>query len=118
MTTNVNISPTDSEARDREAFRSVVNDFLSDACGTAVVRAAMEDRRSSSLDSEMAKLGLFGIEVPEALGGGDGSFRDAAVVLESLGEFCAVTPFVSSSVLCIGALLSSSADELRKRWLP
>jgi alkylation response protein AidB-like acyl-CoA dehydrogenase len=117
MTSDVGTT-TESEAREREAFRSVVRDFLSDACSSKVVRSAMEDRSSAPLDQEMAKLGLFGVEVPEKLGGGDGSFRDLSVVLESLGEFCAVTPFASSTVLCIGALLASSAEGLRQRWLP
>jgi alkylation response protein AidB-like acyl-CoA dehydrogenase len=108
----------DSEAREREAFRSVVRDFLADACNSATVRAAMEDRTSQPLDQEMAKLGLFGVEVPENLGGGDGSFRDLSVVLESLGEFSAVAPLLSSAVLCTGALLFSTAEVMRQRWLP
>lgn len=108
----------DSEAREREAFRAVVRDFLVETSSSATVRAMMEDRSSQPLDQEMAKLGLFGVEVPEELGGGDGNFRDLSVVLESLGEFCAVSPFFSSAALCTGALLSSSAQALRDRWLP
>jgi alkylation response protein AidB-like acyl-CoA dehydrogenase len=118
MSVDITVELAGSEAREREAFRSVVRDFLADASNSASVRAAMEDRSSQPLAQEMAKLGLFGVEVPEGFGGGDGSFRDVSVVLESLGEFCAVTPFLSSAVLCTGALLSSSAETMRQRWLP
>src|SRR3977135_4447908 len=52
-------------------------------------------------------MGLAGMAVPERLGGGGASLREAAVVLEELGRGLAPVPFLSSAVGATTVLLSA-----------
>ena len=47
--------------------------------------------------------------IPLELGGGGGSARDAAVVLEELGRTVAPVPFLTSSVIATSLLLAPSS---------
>jgi len=51
------------------------------------------------------EMGLAGIAIPEAFGGGGASLREAAVVLEELGRGVAPAPYLSSAVVATTALL-------------
>ena len=59
-----------------------------------------------------AEMGLAGMAVPERLGGGGASLREAAVVLEELGRGLAPVPFLSSAVVATTALLSAGEADL------
>ncbi len=107
-------------ADDLSAFRATAQDYLKDASSPERVRLAMEsdDILDPSFNTSMAEMGWFGIEVPSALDGSDGGFAELAVVLEVMGANATVSPFVATSVLCIGALLHSTSSRPAQRWLP
>ena len=68
-----------------------------------------------------SELGLAGLMVPAELGGGGGSVRDAAVVLEELGRAVAPVPFLTSSVIATSLLLDPEhhtrpARHCSRRW--
>ena len=62
-----------------------------------------------------AEMGLAGMAVPEQYGGGGGTLREAAVVLEELGRGVAPVPFLTSAVVATAALVAcGEADLLAK----
>jgi alkylation response protein AidB-like acyl-CoA dehydrogenase len=52
----------------------------------------------------MADAGWLGLEVPEDLGGSGVTFAEAAVILQELGRAAAVSPFLGTVALGVGAL--------------
>ncbi|MGD1279295.1 acyl-CoA dehydrogenase family protein [Mycobacterium seoulense] len=68
--------------------------------------------------SQMAgQLGLPGLIVPEAYGGGGFRFLDFALVAERAGAALLVAPLVST-VAAAGAVMLSEDDELKTQYLP
>jgi alkylation response protein AidB-like acyl-CoA dehydrogenase len=62
-----------------------------------------------------AEMGLAGMAVPERYGGGGGTLREAAVVLEELGRGVAPVPFLTSAIVATTALVAGDdADTLAK----
>jgi alkylation response protein AidB-like acyl-CoA dehydrogenase len=55
------------------------------------------------------EMGLAGLAVPERFGGGGGSLREAAVVLEELGRAVAPVPYLGSAVVAT-AVLHAAGD--------
>ncbi|MFE9327622.1 acyl-CoA dehydrogenase family protein [Nocardia sp. NPDC052278] len=62
--------------------------------------------------------GLAAMAVPESLGGLGAGDLAMAVVAEELGRALAAIPFLSTTVLATGALISVPDSEVAKRWLP
>jgi alkylation response protein AidB-like acyl-CoA dehydrogenase len=58
------------------------------------------------------EMGLAGIAIPEELGGGGASLREAAVVLEELARGLAPVPYLSSAVVATTALLACDEADL------
>lgn len=71
---------------------------------------------SSGFWSELASLGLLGVEIDEDHGGSAGSFADLAVILEALGAGMVVEPYLSSIVMA-GGLLGGAASQSQKETL-
>jgi alkylation response protein AidB-like acyl-CoA dehydrogenase len=79
-----------------------------------------EQQFAPDLVKQLFSLGLMGIEVPEALGGAEGTFFDAALAIEAIST---VDPAVAVLVdvhntLCINALRRWATDAQQRRWLP
>ena len=68
-------------------------------------------------DQMADQLGLQGLVVPEAFGGGGFGFSDFALVAEQTGAALLVGPLLST-VMAAAALMSSDGDELKSRYLP
>lgn len=67
---------------------------------------------------EMARLGWFGILVPESHGGLGLGFAELSVVLQELGKGLLAEPLVGSAVLAARVLHHGGSDALRGRLLP
>ena len=67
--------------------------------------------------SDLSESGWLGIEVPDSLGGAGATFAEAAVVLEELGRASALSAFVGSAVLGVGALALTEPSAERDRLL-
>lgn len=109
--TDINLLYTDVE----DSLRDSVRNLLVARCTPDRVIAVYDGDRSLVPElwrSLAADLGLAGLLVPEDLGGGGASAREAAVVLEELGRFVAPVPFLTSSVVATASLLSSGDDAL------
>lgn len=85
---------------------------------------ALRQRRGTLLGHDadrlrdMARLGWFGILVPEAYGGLGLGFAELSVVLQELGKGLMAEPLVSSAVLAARVLHHGGNDALKKRLLP
>ena len=106
---------------EQRALRDAVRRFLADRAPLPRVRALMDtpdgiDR--AVWDQAGAQLGLQGIAIPEAYGGGGFTFAEQAIVLEELGAALYGGPYLASAVLAATALLASPDEAARRELLP
>lgn len=64
------------------------------------------------------ELGISGLLVPEEFGGAGGAWSDLAVVLEAMGRSLHCSPFLSSAVLAVEAVLAATDTAARDALLP
>jgi butyryl-CoA dehydrogenase len=105
---------------EQEAFRAVVREF---AAQEIAPHAAAWDQRGefpAEMVAKLGELGLFGLLVPEELGGSGADFTTFCIAVEELAAVdssMAIT--VSAGVgLGIGPILTFGNDAQRKQWLP
>ena len=105
---------------DQRAIQAAARDFLSQAAGADVVRAAVEG--PTGFDSDLwggfVELGFAGLMVPEMHGGLGLGAVEMAFVLEELGKSLAPIPFFETAVLGVVALLAGGDDAQQAAWLP
>ncbi len=112
------MSLDDSE---RRALSDLARALADEYASSAAVRAVLAEHGTPDkrLDAELARAGLFGIEIPERFGGSGAGFAELALVVETLGARAAPSRLTASAVLCAGAiLLLGGSEEQRSRWLP
>jgi butyryl-CoA dehydrogenase len=105
---------------EEDAFRAVVRAF---ARKEIAPHAADRDQRGefpTEIVGKMGELGLFGLLVPEDLGGAAASFMTFCVAVEELAAVdSSVAITLSAGVgLGIGPILSFGSGAQRTRWLP
>jgi alkylation response protein AidB-like acyl-CoA dehydrogenase len=106
---------------ERQLLRETVRSFLERYSSEAEIRRVMETPQAfdRALWGRMAdELGLQGMGVPEAFGGGGYGFPELQIVLEELGRSLACVPFLSSAVLASNVLLASGDADSSHRYLP
>ena len=79
-----------------------------------------EQQFAPGLVPKLFELGLMGIEIPETMGGAEGSFFDAALAIEAIST---VDPAVAVLVdvhntLVVNALRRWATSEQKQKWLP
>ena len=105
---------------DERLLRQSVREF---AVQELAPRARAMDEAATmdaALLPRLFQMGLMGVEVPERLGGGGGTFFHAVLVVEELSR---VDPSVGvlvdvQNTLVINALLRWASDEQQRTWLP
>src|SRR5246127_1591072 len=100
-----------------EALRDSVRRLFAEQCPPESVMRAYgpaPDDFSAIWHALAADLGMAGLLVPEELGGGGASAREAAVVMEEIGRAVAPVPFLTSAVLATVALLEAGDTETVK----
>jgi alkylation response protein AidB-like acyl-CoA dehydrogenase len=107
---------------DQESIQRAARAFVQAKLPVAHLRA-LRDRRdangfSPEIWREMAALGLVGVTIPEAFGGGGLGFAELGLVLEECGRSLAATPLVSSVVLGASALVLAGTDGQKDALLP
>jgi alkylation response protein AidB-like acyl-CoA dehydrogenase len=107
-------------SEEQQELRSSVKRFVTDRAPISRVRELMD---AGELDREVwaqagAQLGLQGIAIPEEYGGSGFTFAEQAIVLEELGAGLYGGPYLASAVLAATALLASSDEAARQRYLP
>jgi alkylation response protein AidB-like acyl-CoA dehydrogenase len=77
-----------------------------------------ETGRDQAAWHALAEIGVAGLIVPEAWGGGGGDELDLFLVLEELGKACWPDEIVNSCLVAPYLLVSAGSEDLRERWLP
>ncbi|MCC6848547.1 MAG: acyl-CoA/acyl-ACP dehydrogenase [Deltaproteobacteria bacterium] len=67
---------------------------------------------------QLGDLGVTGLTVPEAYGGGGQSALEAMIVYEELGRALAPSPHFVSAVLAGGVLARAGTEAQKRAWLP
>ena len=105
---------------DQRAIQAAARDFLSQAAGADMVRAAVEG--PTGFDGDLwggfVELGFAGLMVPEMHGGLGLGAVEMALVLEELGASLAPIPFFETAVLGVVALLAGGDEAQQAAWLP
>ncbi|MEZ5211061.1 acyl-CoA dehydrogenase family protein [Gordonia sp. (in: high G+C Gram-positive bacteria)] len=104
-----------------DALGAAVRDAIARRGGRTAVREAIT--RPGRYDDELWRLlaghiGVAALAVPEKYDGAGASLREAAVVVEALGESLAPVPMLSSAVVTTGTLLAAGDDDTCARLVP
>jgi len=112
-------------SQDHEDFRKVVRDFAEREVEPHVAQWDRDSHFPTDLVPKMGDLGLFGLVVPEELGGSldpeeGGAFTSLCVAIEELGRVDqSIGITLSAGVgLGINPILSFGTDEQKQQWLP
>ncbi len=103
-----------------DAFRDVVRRFARDTVAPEAARRDRDGEFPLAVVEQMGDLGLFGLLVPEDLGGAGASFTTFCIAVEELAAVdSSVAITLSAGVgLGIGPILAFGTEEQRRRWLP
>ena len=113
--------PPLTQLSDEESlFYATVKQFAEETIGPQVKQMDADQQFAAGLVKKLFDLGLMGIEVPEKLGGAEGSFFDAVLAIEAIST---VDPAVAVLVdvhntLVVNALRRWATDEQKTKWLP
>ncbi len=107
-------------ADDERLFRDSVFDFADREIRPRVRNMDEEARIPRELIDSLFDLGVLGIEIPEAAGGGGGTFFHAVLAVEALSR---VDPSIGvlvdvQNTLVINALLRWGSDDVKRNYLP
>jgi alkylation response protein AidB-like acyl-CoA dehydrogenase len=112
--------PLTQLSEEESLFYATVKQFAEETIGPLVRQMDADQQFAPGLVKQLFNLGLMGIEVPEKLGGAEGSFFDAVLAIEAIST---VDPAVAVLVdvhntLVINALRRWATSEQQKQWLP
>jgi alkylation response protein AidB-like acyl-CoA dehydrogenase len=107
-------------SKEHEDFRRVVREFALAEVAPHVAEWDEQHRFPVELVPKMGDLGLFGLVVPEELGGAGGDFTSLCVAIEELGRVDqSVGITLSAGVgLGINPILTFGTQEQKECWLP
>lgn len=107
---------------DQVMFRDAAKRFLAERAPVSQLRQLRDSADPVGFRREvwndMADMGWAGVLVPEELGGAGFGFVGAGILAEELGRNLSATPFLSSAVLGVAALLKGATPEQRSLFLP
>lgn len=106
--------------QEQQMLRETVRGLCSEASPVAVVRAMEDDPIGfpAPLWKQMSELGLVGLMLPEAYGGGGQSMVEGAILYEELGRALAPSPHFVSAVMSGGVLATAGSEAQKQAWLP
>src|SRR3954452_21666632 len=107
-------------SEDERLFRDSVYEFASREIRPLVREMDEHAKIQPALIEKLFDLGVMGIEIPDALGGGGASFFHSVLAVEALSR---VDPSIGvlvdvQNTLVINALLRWGTDEVKRRYLP
>jgi butyryl-CoA dehydrogenase len=103
-----------------DAFREVVRRFAEEVVAPQAAARDRDGEFPTAVVEQMGELGLFGLLVPEDLGGAGASFTTFCIAVEELAAVdSSVAITLSAGVgLGIGPILAFGTEEQQQRWLP
>jgi alkylation response protein AidB-like acyl-CoA dehydrogenase len=105
---------------EQQMLRDTVRGLCAQHCPIEVVRKMEDDAVGfpAPLWRQLGELGVVGLTLPEAYGGGGQSALEAMIVYEELGRALAPTPHFVSAVLAAGAIARGGTEAQKREWLP
>ena len=105
---------------EQDMLRETVRGVLASACPLRMVRELEDDPLGYSTDlwTQLGKLDLVGLLLPETHGGSGMTLLEGVVLYEELGRALAPVPHFVSAVLSGGALAAAGSPALQERLLP
>jgi acyl-CoA dehydrogenase len=105
---------------DQTQLRALAREFLADRSSESEVRRLMmtDLGHDPEVWAELAKIGLLGLNVPEAFGGAGAGLTEVGVVAEEAGAALLCAPWLSTAVLATGALRHSADAAAMEEHLP
>lgn len=107
-------------SEDEQLLRASVRDFARQQLQPKVREMDESAHFDPGLIQEFFRLGLMGIQIPQALGGGGGTFFDSILAVEELSAVDASAGVVVDvqNTLVNNALLRWATPEQQRLWLP
>ncbi len=106
-------------SEEQQMLVDMTRGMLQEHCPVEVVRVTEDDPKGypDELWKQMSELGLNGLLIPEAYGGGGQSLVEGVLVYEELGRALAPVPHFVSCVMSARVLLGAGSDEQKVAWL-
>jgi alkylation response protein AidB-like acyl-CoA dehydrogenase len=107
-------------AEDEQLFRASVLEFAGQRIRPLVREMDEHAKIPRSLLDELFALGVMGVEIPDAFGGGGASFFHSVLAVEALSQ---VDPSIGvlvdvQNTLVVNALIRWGSDEIKRTFLP
>jgi alkylation response protein AidB-like acyl-CoA dehydrogenase len=103
---------------EQKLLESTLRRYLAESVPTSRVReiAATDAAHDPKLWADLAELGVLGVLVPEADGGGGLGLLDAALAMQSLGHAATPAPFLAACIATPAALAAAGTPAQRAEW--
>lgn len=105
---------------EQQMLRDTVRGLCAEHSPIDVVRKMEDDPVGfpAPLWKALGELGVTGLTIPEAYGGGGQTALEAMIVYEELGRALAPSPHFVSAVLSAGVLAKAGTEAQKREWLP
>jgi acyl-CoA dehydrogenase len=107
---------------DQQMFRDAVKRFAAERAPISELRKLRDEQDAAGFRrevwKEMADMGWAGVLAPEELGGAGFGFVGAGLIAEEIGRNLSATPFVSSAILAVTALMRGATQAQKEAFLP
>ncbi len=105
---------------EQDMLRDTVRGLCAQHSPIEIVRKMEDDPIGfpAPLWKQLGELGVTGLTVPEAYGGGGQSALEAMIVYEELGRALAPSPHFVSAVLSAGVIARGGTEAQKREWLP
>jgi alkylation response protein AidB-like acyl-CoA dehydrogenase len=105
---------------EQQMLRDTMRGLCAEHSPIEVVRAMEDDPIGypAPLWKQLGELGVTGLTIAEAYGGGGQSALEAMIVYEELGRALAPSPHFVSAVLAAGAIARAGTEAQKREWLP
>lgn len=106
---------------EQQLIQETADRFLAEVSGSPAVRAAMSSATgfdASTWKRIAEEMGWPALHIPEEYGGLGLGFVELSILLEQMGRYLLCAPFYATTCLATPALLLSSHEALKQRWLP
>jgi len=105
---------------EQQMLRDTVRALCAEHASIEIVRKLEDDPIGFSAPfwKQLGELGVTGLTLPEAYGGGGQSALEAMIVYEELGRALAPSPHFVSAVLSGGVIARAGTEAQKRQWLP
>ena len=106
-------------SKEQELIRQLVHDFAEKEVKPLAAEIDDQERFPRETVEKMAKIGLFGINIPKQYGGAGGDYLSYIIAIEELAKVCATTAIILSAhnSLCCGPIMTFGTEEQKQKYL-